>query len=426
MIGFSEALRTIRTQKGVTAAILLQLILTTCIGALMLLHLSNAVSTSLIPAAEQDSGQELYLFGNPESSDYQFYFSNPSRLRDLKAFYRTLSTHSGYLYLERNSQPLQVADFLGTDAFCALKGSGERRTYSDSGKIYTSVNAYALNLQAAERDRLTLSEGRLFTQEEMVLRDGALPILLGSAYTEFYSLGDILLGEYYTIPIRFQVVGFLERGCETQYRGIPKVLDHCVVFPSFEVEEPPSDEEGFFAQGLLYSRKLGQCSILPDQELTYPQLVLMLERWRAVYNIHELSFLRKNEVELELLKLAAYTDPATLLGIGILMLLFLFFTLIHSLLEQVRRCRYRYGVYRSCGISLDFIRNAIFLELLLYWLSGAALSLSLILVFMASALRCGMALLLLQLPAFCLAWFLSVRQLQKMDLVKEIKYHGIR
>ncbi len=113
--------------------------------------------------------------------------------------------------------------------------------YSNSMKTYAySMRAFFVDSGAMTQFDLQVCEGALFSEADFEIKSSTekeTSILMGSAYAEYYDVGDVIMLYYgiANVSYRATVIGFLEEGsvCTTKTLGeaLEQSLDYAILFP---------------------------------------------------------------------------------------------------------------------------------------------------------------------------------------------------
>ena len=69
-----------------------------------------------------------------------------------------------------------------------------------------------------------------------------IPILLGSDYSPFYEIGDLINIDYYNEILTGKIIGILDSSQKIMTFNEPELLlDRYIVFPSYQFKERPSE-----------------------------------------------------------------------------------------------------------------------------------------------------------------------------------------
>ena len=114
-------------------------------------------------------------------------------------------------------------------------GYEEGETFNSSYP-YQYFKAIAVSQEAIDIYDMSVSEGRLFSDEDYFLEEEhgySTAVLLGSAYRDYFNVGDIIVGDGFNPERNITVVGFLEEG--TLFGKVDCIelfpLDRYILFP---------------------------------------------------------------------------------------------------------------------------------------------------------------------------------------------------
>lgn len=106
----------------------------------------------------------------------------------------------------------------------------------DPSYNFQALKAYAVSRDACDIYNFKVSEGRLFSDDDYILEEEhgySTAVLLGSAYRDYYDVGDIINGYGFEPERNITIVGFLEEGtlfgAQEKDRLFP--LDRYILFP---------------------------------------------------------------------------------------------------------------------------------------------------------------------------------------------------
>lgn len=247
-----NTLRILRKNKAMFAILLVQC--TVCIAVSgMLCILFGQTGASAQTQEERYQKNYYYLYDTSyldNSSSYETYVNGGEETYgNLYALYQELLRQDRFTF-SPSGQPLTLLD----------DGRIPRKFYENyeygeetdpillGDRYYVNINAVPISPKGFTEFGMEVSEGRLFTQEDFVLREGkAIPILLGSEFRSVLQLGDILQGKPGTKDdMEFEVVGFLKPNQAFPVDMSLSSLDRFIVMPGFtQIEVPIDYEEGW-------------------------------------------------------------------------------------------------------------------------------------------------------------------------------------
>jgi hypothetical protein len=120
--------------------------------------------------------------------------------------------------------------------------------------ITTPIMCVILCENSFSRFDLNVAEGRNFLISDFSHNSPGepVPVVLGSAYTGIYELGDVFSLMYLSAPMDFQVVGFYEQGLRFSMAAGAREdvnLDYNIIMPYFIPMYEPVGEDAIFQHG---------------------------------------------------------------------------------------------------------------------------------------------------------------------------------
>ena len=163
-------------------------------------------------------------------------------LPDLKKAYDLLRSDR---YYEVSTQFL-VTNELCRDIFLYAyeEGYAAYSQYENQGSVEYSIKALQLSPNCFEKFNLTCDTGDTFTGDGY--SDSEIPVVLGAAYKEYYTLHDTIEASYIFKPVQLHVVGFLPENTVLTLYNNPLVLDRYMIIPSLTCEDSDSYDEQVF------------------------------------------------------------------------------------------------------------------------------------------------------------------------------------
>lgn len=154
-----------------------------------------------------------------------------------------------FSYYEIYQQPLDFSQNRMNDEY-----------YSYTTKELSSSNDQVLSIQISENVqddfKISVASGRKFFPEDFSLTRGqAIPVLMGSEYANFYSLGDTFSAHYLYSPFTFKIIGFLDSTSDISISVGSTDLDKYIVMPSFSFDYLPATETEYVTQKIHLANK---------------------------------------------------------------------------------------------------------------------------------------------------------------------------
>ena len=218
----------------------------------------------------QDPDEEVLTFINSQLINRNNYYSSPTSelyyqftfdhsaisegnfpAADIRSMYEAIN--SEFLYIRLRTDSLwSMGHYTGASEFVSgydfYPEFGEQTGYpnpintivqDDSGREYemTPLKAMVINENVIHRFDQMIENGRNLQDADCNFRsqDDRVPVVLGNAYKSQYRLGDILSLAYLSVPMQFEVVGFLKQGATLSIsHGVAELieLDSYIVIPA--------------------------------------------------------------------------------------------------------------------------------------------------------------------------------------------------
>lgn len=173
---------------------------------------------------------------------------------ELKAAHNTLSRDN---YFEIHNQFVYIPFFEGKEIFLYgyEEGHADNSIYQHEDIIFSGVKAVQLSHNALSRFNISLWRGEFFPDANY--QDGDMvPILLGYEYNGVFDIGDELEADFISKPLKFKVIGILNKDSHVMRLGYPLYLDRYIVMPSINCLYSPATPEEDLFQVRHYVNKL--------------------------------------------------------------------------------------------------------------------------------------------------------------------------
>lgn len=244
-------------------------------------------SFSLMYYEKNDFEKQYFQIVDVKSSeDYRTLLNQENILERLKSFNNELKEYEKFIFIEFMPN---VVEFIGEwDKPEELaNGYGHKDLTNQTVKIgekkflITPVNCLTLDKTAMNLYSLNISDGGLFLDEDFILKEKELPLILGSGFQEYYSLGEEIPLLYFSQEWTGVVKGFLEEDQFIKQDWTEYSLNNMILVPSFD---SISDEIDIEFQKLLYYAKTGGYLILEDKS-NYPMAKKEIKKLSQEYNL---------------------------------------------------------------------------------------------------------------------------------------------
>ncbi len=223
--------------------------------AVVIIILLAACSAGKVSPAENMKLEEAVL---SDLSVYSYtwrmteYFDEPSydeyihddgqRFQSLMFFSEKLRSSEELIFTPFTSNLVELLDLTVPDQCIVNYGTDfvEESVYEIEGEPATAVNALQVTDSLFDLFPLQVAEGRGFTDDDYdYLGKGRIPVILGAAYKETFSIGDTFEGYYIFERFTFEVIGFSEGGnyFYSSGDGRPVPYDRYIIMPFASVSE---------------------------------------------------------------------------------------------------------------------------------------------------------------------------------------------
>ncbi|MBO4909225.1 MAG: ABC transporter permease [Lachnospiraceae bacterium] len=185
---------------------------------------------------------QFYTIMDNLVGDKEYMHTDPEMIPVFKRFYNLLLNSESFEYVELYDNPVYLDDYNGPENNVSGYEHGntiESQTYEfvdDKGIVTksTCVKAVWFGLNTIPFFDLKISEGRGFTEEDLILDPGKpISVILGYSYKDLYDVGDVLSIKYVFNESKAEIIGFLDEGSNV-FRGTSFMkIDNYVVMPIF-------------------------------------------------------------------------------------------------------------------------------------------------------------------------------------------------
>ena len=194
--------------------------------------------------------QLLDGYYDPEA--FENFRARDDALAILKQYYNGLDNARGFHYFAMFNQSIIV-----NDPDNKLPNIASREETDDK-----RVKAFQMNQQAHDYFSLPISEGRTFCDADFYDKQARLPVILGSDYAEYISVGDLFEVSYYQNTLILKVVGILEKNSMVYFNGDAEYyLDDHFIIPFINYLEPEDAFQEWFQEIVYFAMVNGYIAI---------------------------------------------------------------------------------------------------------------------------------------------------------------------
>ncbi len=398
-------------------------------GGLYLLGQIHGQNNTLQENAEKYAetyGNKTHYLTREFLSDNDFYLyledSNTSDYQRLLQFRNNLLKNAAWDYTILVEQPVDITGTrLPNEFLYGYEGGYDNYSISTyNGSTYYTVKTIQVSEKFFSIFSIELSEGQMFTADDYEYRkDKTIPVLLGSAYQELFSIGDIFTGNYMSETMTFEIAGFLKENSFFFNKSSNSFVscERYIIMPALHTQTLESFSKFMLLQqmgGILVS-DMGY----PETRDQYNALLeeAGLDKWEMGIADPD----RFNQIGLQLETYQSMTDEV--LGqfdlILIIVLCFIIISQIFIICGFIREQHREYGIYMLCGATFGQIASTILSVVCIILLTGdliAALLLyyagiSLKTIGMLQFVVIGMGIVLISIP------LLYLRKMNVSDII---------
>ncbi|MBP1529246.1 MAG: ABC transporter permease [Erysipelotrichaceae bacterium] len=149
-------------------------------------------------------------------SSYDKYMHDDGQLfQSLMSFSEKLRSSEELTFTPYTVNPVELLNVMVPDQCIVNYGTefAEESVYEIGGETVSAVEALQVTDSLFDLFPLQIAEGRGFTDDDYgYLAKRRIPVILGAAYKETFSIGDTFEGYYIFERFTFEVIGFAESG----------------------------------------------------------------------------------------------------------------------------------------------------------------------------------------------------------------------
>ncbi len=256
LFDFSQSYRILTRHKFITSILMVQ-----C--ALCLLIIGN-VSGKIFESnkrvefvKENITGKQYYNFyeGLNDSEYFRLMSDDSIGYQELTDYVQRLLNEEEFTYVSIMSQPVSVIKTDIPEGCLYGYESGDAGNASvtlPDGQKALSAKSYQVSANFFDEFKIELDSGTLFDEADYEYTAGKeIPVILGSAYRDSFSVGDTFKAEYMYQIIPFKVKGILREDTAFSYGEEIEFCDRYIIFPQFDLQ--PDHPTSFNKMRLLQS-----------------------------------------------------------------------------------------------------------------------------------------------------------------------------
>jgi len=293
----------------------------------------------------RENAQEIYrvtdnFFGDSASE----FYGRPNNVEVLQELNYWLNNHEDFFFMNFGRHHIGI-DY-GNLLF------PERLTIEYELGIVTydgfrSYNSIQVGSRFLDYFSFEAEDGRLFEPSDFSIHNDIVPILFGSEYQAYVSLGDVIY--FWLVGYDFigEVVGFLREG--TYYNNPHDLIstDRLIVVPAQVSEEPLSNEN----RNLALHTYLNHVSGLISSDLPRQTIQNLITQKSTMLNIPPYSLEQTVSLYLTMWGMEGEQLQATIAIAAILMIVITGFSISIVIISRIHELKRDIAIYIACGLS---------------------------------------------------------------------------
>ena len=232
-----------------------------------------------------------------------------------------------------------------------------------------------MDMPAMEHFQLQAEEGRLLDEEDFnyTWDQKVIPVLVGSAYSSGFDIGDRLDADMYGTGVQFEVVGILKENTviltDAIYTltGEPYSLDYAIILPFFYITDLPENENQEFLADANYDEAFQEGMIAVDADTPKSEVNKIEKEINQIFvknGLYPVSMVAST-YGVKIFRTESQETLEILLGASVLVGARTISGICMSTITKLNRNLKRYGTEIMNGQSVGMILAAFLLEILL-------------------------------------------------------------
>lgn len=177
-----------------------------------------------------------------DSSYDEYMHDDGQRFQSLMSFSEKLRSSEEIVFTPYTSNLVELLNLTVPDQCMVNYGTefSEESGYEINGEPAAAAEALQVTDNLFDLFPLQIAEGRGFIDDDYDYLDkGRIPVILGAAYKDTFSIGDTFEGYYISERFTFEVIGFAEGGrvFYSSPDGRPVPYDRYIIMPFASVHE---------------------------------------------------------------------------------------------------------------------------------------------------------------------------------------------
>lgn len=178
------------------------------------------------------------LYGRAEGYDLSQFMGRENVLSDLIEINNTLHNSDVFEYYQVTEPSIYyVGNYQGKQETIVAGEEYRNQVDTETRELITSLNSFEISKNIADQIADQTVKGQAFSDGDFSLTcKDEIPVVIGSAFEENLSVGDILNIRYYLANIRVKIVGIMKKGASLKIPNMEMNLDGYMVFPDIKID----------------------------------------------------------------------------------------------------------------------------------------------------------------------------------------------
>lgn len=386
----------------------------------------NNKITESVNSFNETFGNKTYYFMYEALDDKDYYTylddDNTKDYKKLLNFTKSLYKQENFNFISLNSQFIDIYGREIPDMFLYSyeDGTPKDSIYEDKGKTYYSTKAIQVSSSFFKEFDIKITQGSGFDENDYINKNKKIPVILGNAYKDYFSIGDTFKCIYLFENTTCEIIGFIDKN-SFFYENDDENFISCeryIVMPSMYTE---TNSPSLFDKTLLLQHTNGIITCDKGNETINKDFFDLIKNCKlSKWDFYITSTYDK---KVQAMNNTIETYSAMTLEVSnhfksilVILLIFAVISLTISICGFVREQHYNYGINLLCGASyFDISANISILTGILIMIS-AALTTFILFIFSYKYLLGLLLIYLLSFGIWIFITFVTILYLKSMNL----------
>lgn len=349
--------------------------------------------------------------------------ANEVDYNNLKSFIYDLHSFQTSPFISLYDQPVFIynTEIPKQFLYSYEEGYGDQSVMEYENKTIQATKSFQVSEHFFDTFQIKISEGDSFNSESYIYhKDSPIPVLLGSEYKKYFSIGDVFQCLFLQEYTSLEVIGFLEENCFSYLMSQDDLVscNRYIILPALEI-----DDSSEFAKELLLQQTYGvfvteELFSEVDKKVKNQKIKNSLDNWDIA--LSDPSQITQSGSIFE--KYTAMTQEVSKQYTIILYITcgLTFVVTLISIIKILSSSTYYWGVQILCGASSNYIRNSILLFVSYIYIISDAISSLVIFLLKSASWRDLLFIHIMSAGYISLATLFFIFYLKKMKLTEII------